>query len=107
MKIITILCLIFFNQSVFAINSESSFENELKSLENGELAKEEKLLQNAEAVNLLSEMEQTTDEITDDAVSVNMSAIKREPAIIESARPIVDSNYNLIIPQKKPRVRSR
>ena len=107
MKIITLLSLFLFTHNVIANNSVSTFENELKSLENGEIANEEKLLKNVEAVNLLSEMEQTTDEITEDAVSVNMSALRREPAIIDSTAPIVDSNYNLIIPQKKPRVRSR
>ena len=79
----------------------------MKLLETGEIEKEERLLRNVEAVNLLNEVEKTTDEITDDAVSVNMSAIRREPAIIENEELPLDDHFNLIIPEKKLRVRSR
>lgn len=107
MKIITILSILFISKNIYANTHESSFEAELKMLENGEIEKEERLLKNVEAVNLLNEMEKTTDEITDDAVSVNMSAIKRQPVILEEESLPVDNNYNLIVPQKKLRIRSR
>jgi hypothetical protein len=107
MKILFILCLFVISKNAFSQNNYDSFENELKLLENGEIEKEDKLLQNVEAINLLNEMEQSTDDFTDDAVSVGMSGLKREPAIIDKGEISLDSNNVLIIPQKKQRVRSR
>ena len=107
MKKIIAACFLVFYSNAYSLDKIDNFEQELKLLESGEIEKEDKLLQNVEAINLLNEIEQTTDEMTDDAVSVNMSAIKREPAIIENEKLNTDSNNNLIVSLKKQRIRSR